>query len=158
METASSTRTIDASPEQVWALVSDVRTVRAYNPAVASVDLLSEHPSGLGARRRCRFHDGTDVVEEVVVSEPRARIRLELSEFSLPMKRLEAELSQVPTADGRTELTFSIHYEMKLGLLGRALAALAVQGKLEKTTATMLAGIAHHLATGEVVEPGTLAT
>lgn len=154
MQTASSSRILAVSPEQVWGLVADLRTVRAYNPAVASVDILTDSPTGLGAQRRCHFHDGTDVREEVVANEPGARLRLVLSEYSLPMKALESELWLAPTADGGTEVTFSIHYEMKMGIIGRALGATAVRSKLIKTTELVLAGLAHHLQTGETVEPG----
>jgi ribosome-associated toxin RatA of RatAB toxin-antitoxin module len=154
MQTASSTLVVDAPIERVWALIADLRTVRDYNPSVKSVDILTTSPTGLGAIRRCHFHDGTDVLEEVVTSDSGARLRLVLSEYALPMKRLESEFSLVTTAGDRTEVTFSIHYEMKLGILGQALSAIVVNGKLVKTTATMLAGLAHHLATGETVEPG----
>ncbi len=154
MQTASSTLVVDASPERVWALIADLRTVRNYNPSVKSVDILTDSPTGLGSQRRCHFHDGTDVREEVVTSDPAGCLRLVLSEFSLPMNRLESEFSLAPTPDGRTEVTFAIHYEMKMGILGRAVGAVVVKGKLVKTTATMLAGLAHHLATGDVVEPG----
>ena len=41
-----------------------------------------------------------------------------------------------------------------IALLVASLGVLAVNRKLVETTATMLAGMAHHLATGETVEPG----
>lgn len=138
-------------------MISDLRTVREYNAAVRSVDLLTEATGGLGAQRRCHFHDGTDVREEVIGLDEGSRIRLALSEYSMPMKRLESELSLVPTADGGTEVTFAIHFEMKLGVLGSMFASAAVVPKLTKVTASALAGLDHHLRTGETVEPGSLA-
>ena len=153
MQEAHTTRTIHATPEQVWNLVSDLRTVQQYNPTVTSVDLLTDAAGGLGAQRRCHFADGTDVREEIIASDEGQRLRLSLSEFSLPMKQLESEITLAPTADGKTQVTFTIAYDMKLGLLGRAMGATVVHHQLGKATAKMVAGMAHHLATGEEVGP-----
>lgn len=158
MQTASSTRIVRADPETVWGLVSDVRTVQRYNPTVASVDVLGDATSGVGASRRCNFVDGTDVREVVVAADPRERLRLELSEFSLPMKRLESEIQLSPgPEDGTTEVTFAIDYDMKLGPLGKALGATVIKNQLGKVTARVLAGMDHHLATGETIGPDFVA-
>ncbi|MFT4627943.1 MAG: ribosome-associated toxin RatA of RatAB toxin-antitoxin module [Myxococcota bacterium] len=144
-------RVVRASPEAVWAIVSDVTTVAQYHPSVATADLLSASATGLGATRRCNFHDGSSVREEVVdVSEGR-RVRLALSEFSVPMKRLEAEISLAPAPGGHTEVTFEIAFVIKGGALGQLMGALVVKRQLDAVAAKVLSGLDHHAATGETV-------
>lgn len=152
MQHAQSTRRISAAPEAVWALVSDVTTVARYHPAVSSADLLSPNKTGLQAARRCNFYDGTAVREEVIDLDEGRRLRLGLSEFSLPMKRIEAETTIVPSPDGGSEVTFTIAYEVKYGVIGKLLGATAVRKQLTQVTAKYLAGIDYHLSTGEVVD------
>ncbi|MCO4747031.1 MAG: SRPBCC family protein [Proteobacteria bacterium] len=150
---------ISAATEQVWELISDVTTIVRFHPTVWEVDLLSEQASGRGAARRCHFTDGTDVREVVTASEPNRRLHIELSEFSMPMNKVEAEwLLEPGVAPGTTKVTFEIQYEMKLGILGKALGALAVNGKLRQVTESVLAGLEKHLSTGELIGPqGTAA-
>jgi ribosome-associated toxin RatA of RatAB toxin-antitoxin module len=125
--------------------------VTSWHPGVASADLLSERPTGLHAARRCNFHDGTNVREEVIDVEEGRRVRMRLSEFSLPMKRLEAEFSVATTPAGRTEVTFAIYYEAKWGVLGQVMGALVVRRQLAAMARKVLAGLDHHMTTGETV-------
>lgn len=153
MQHVTVTRGVQASPAQVWALISDLTTVDRYHPMVKSVDLLSDEPSGLAASRRCNFHDGSDVREEVVAVEDGERIHISLSEFSMPMKQLEAEWRVASRSDGTTDVTFEISYLMKMGFVGKALGATAVRGKLRKMMSSVLSGLDRHLATGESIGP-----
>jgi ribosome-associated toxin RatA of RatAB toxin-antitoxin module len=151
MQHASNTRRVHASPEAVWALVADVTTIDRYHPSVKSADLLSPAATGVGATRRCNFHDGSDVREEVVEMEEGRRVKLALSEFSLPMKRIEAEFQVAPADDGLADVTFTVSYEVKYGPLGRLLGATVVRKQLRAMTARVVAGLDHHLRTGERV-------
>ncbi len=151
MQHAGATRVLRAPIDTVWPLVADVTAVQRWHPSVKTADLLSPKPTGLGAARRCNFYDGTDVREEVVDLEEGRRVRLRLSEFSVPMKRLEAEVTLSPLGDGQTEATFELSYEMKFGPLGKVMGALMVRRSLVKVANTVLAGLEHHASTGEIV-------
>ncbi len=151
MQDASATRTVHATTAQLWPLIADVRAIEHWNPNVDTVDLLSEQPTGLGAARRCNFYDGTNVREEVVELEEEGRVRLELSEFSLPMKQLYAEISIAPKADGGAEITFALDYEVKFGPLGKLMGATVIRGQMKKMAARILAALDHHVATGETI-------
>ncbi len=69
MQQASSTRIIQASPARVWEIIADVTSIERWHPSVASADLLSDRRTGIGAARRCNFHDGTHVREDVIAEE-----------------------------------------------------------------------------------------
>lgn len=89
--------------------------------------------------------------EEVVDLEDGSRIRLQLSEFSVPMKELQAEIRVSPAPNGTTEVSFDIGYVMKSGVLGKLMGATAVRRQLNQVTAKVLAGLGHHATTGELV-------
>ncbi len=151
MQNVKATRTINATPATLWPLIADVTTIDRWSAAVATVDLLSDEPTGMGAARRCNFYDGTSVREDIVELEQEKVVRLKLSEFSAPMKRLEAEISLRPVADGQTEVGFEMFYVVKWGLLGRLMGATLVRRMMRKVASGSLAGLEHHVNTGETV-------
>ncbi len=151
MQSAATTRVIHATAEAVWEVLRDVTTIARFHSAIASVDLLTQSPTGLHAARRCNFRDGTSVREDVTELEEQHRLRFELSEFAMPMKRLQAEFRLAPGAPGSTEVTFEIFFEPKFGPLGKMLGALAIRGQLVKVGNKLLAGLDHYLMTGESV-------
>ncbi len=157
MSLVTATRLIHASPETVWALIADVTTVGAWHPSVKTADLLSPEPTGLGATRRCNFYDGTSVIETVTGVEEGRSVHFELSEFSLPMARFEAELTLTATPNGTSQLTFVLDYDLKYGVLGSLMNLLAVRGQMSKLMNNVLAGLDHHLKTGEEIGEGWLA-
>ncbi len=152
MQTVTVTRIVHAPHSTVWALVADVTSIVKWHPSVASVDLLSPEPTGVGAARRCNFHDGTSVREDVTELVEGERLRLVLTEFKLPMKRFEVDVALTPASNGTTQVTFTMNYEIKFGLLGRAMNALVVRGQMNKLIGTVLAGLDHHSATGEFID------
>jgi len=154
MQTVIVTRIVHASQDTVWQLIDDVTKVVDWHPMVASVDLLSDAPTGLGAARRCNFHDGTSVEEKVTERVEGQRIRVALSEFSMPMKRFDAQISLTPASDQTTQVTFEMFYEVKFGVLGKAMNVLMVRGQMSKLLNTVLAGLDHHAATGQLVGEG----
>lgn len=141
---------IHAPQDQVWSLLSDVTTVNKYHPLVKSVDLLSPNKTGIGATRVCHFEDGTSVTEKVV-HDANGRIAFELSNFSLPMKEFDAELSVKPLITNETDLTFTLHFQPKYGFIGKLMGKYVVKPKMKELLRNVMAGVARHLATGETI-------
>lgn len=144
MQTVSATQTINVDLTAVWPLISDVTQIAHWHPSIASVDLLTAKPTGLHAARRCNFKDGTSVREEVVDLSEAKKIRFRLSEFSVPMKRLELQIETTAASVRATSVTLSLHYEVKFGLLGRLLGATVMRRELGKMAARILAGLASY--------------
>ena len=147
----STTRAIKgSSPEAVLDLLADITTVDRWNTHVKKVELASTKKQGLGASRVCHFHDGTSLKETVTEMDD-SHIKMEVSEFSLPLNEMSIEFTVSPStryADG-TDLTFSAHYNVKYGPIGYLLGVTVLKMKLHDVQTKILAGIDHHLATGE---------
>ncbi len=151
MNTVTITRNVSADLDTTWAQIADVTAVERWHPAVKTADLLSASATGLGASRRCNFYDGTSVVETVVELRDGESVRLELTEFSMPIKAFEAAISVRPVSDQVTQVTFELDYEMKFGLLGSLMNALVVKGQMSQMINRVLAGLDHHVSTGELI-------
>ena len=63
MATMSTAGRIDASPDRVWAAVSDFGGLDAYFPPVARVEASG---SGIGMERQCTFPDGAQISETLL--------------------------------------------------------------------------------------------
>jgi uncharacterized protein YndB with AHSA1/START domain len=157
MQTVTARRLIPADAGVLWPLISDVTQIAHWHFNIARVDLLSSSATGTGAARRCNFHDGTSVREDVVAVEEGHRVRVELSEFSVPMKHIELEIALREQSDGDTETVLTLRYVMKFGLIGKILGATAVRRQLTGVAYKLLAGLEHHATTGQDVGQGFFA-
>ena len=110
------TLVIDATPEAVWAVLSNFMHVDEYAPLVKSVDALTDGEDGVGSKRRCHFENGTSVVEEVIEWEDNQSYRVQLSDMAaLPFEEMIADLAVVPSEGGRTKVIWGANYRMKYG-------------------------------------------
>ena len=151
MATVTATRRIDSDIESVWAQIADVTLVENWHPGVATADLLSTDPTGLGATRQCNFYDGSDVVEEIVELHDDHTMRVEIRDFDGPMKSFEATWSLIALESGATQITLTMNYEMKLNILGNAMDVLVVKRRMPKLLNKVLARLEHHVMSGEIV-------
>jgi ribosome-associated toxin RatA of RatAB toxin-antitoxin module len=157
MQTVSARRLIPVGAGILWPLISDVTQIAHWHFNIATVDLLSGRQTGVGAARRCNFHDGSSVREDVVAVEDGRKVRMELSEYSVPMKHLELEIALREQSKGVTEAILTLRYVMKFGVIGKIMGATAVRKQLTGVATKLLAGLEHHANTGEVVGKGFFA-
>lgn len=72
-------RTITASPEQVFRTVSDIDNLPNTSPDIQRIDFLTEKTSGVGTRfRETRAHKGKTMVTELEVTEYVANRRVRM--------------------------------------------------------------------------------
>jgi ribosome-associated toxin RatA of RatAB toxin-antitoxin module len=151
MSSVTKTIIVATTPAKAWALISDVSTVQKWHPKVDTSPVLSESSVGIGATRRCNFYDGTSVVEEVVDQEPGKFLKVELSEFSMPLSSASAELGLRSLSSDRTEVSISMEYETKFGPIGWVMDAVMMKSMMGKVFEQVLDGLKHHLETDELI-------
>jgi len=120
--------TIDASPERIWEVLSDLTAMRDYMPGIETVALTSERSEGVGASRHCVFKDGVELSERVAQWREGAGYVLETTAFKgVPMLSnvitFEIQDSTSSWADvdaghagETTTVKQSMRYEMKGGI------------------------------------------
>lgn len=117
---------VDASPGRVWDILTRLDALQEYDPAIARVTCLPGASSGPGAARQCDLRAGGWFRERVTVWEPHRAVAFELRECTLPVRRLHHHYTLTPEGSG-TRVEQRMEYELKHGLLGRALDALFVR-------------------------------
>lgn len=152
---ATVTRSIEASYDEIWPLLSDLTKVVDYHPNVSSVDLITSNKEGVGAARICHFFDGTSVTE--TVSEADAKhLKLQLSEFTAPLDELHAEMDSKALSERATEVTFHLSYTVKYGPLGFLMGVTLIKPQMKKLATSVLLGLDNHVHGRPVKKKGKM--
>lgn len=122
---------INATPEEVWAVLGRYMHIYEFAPLVVATDALTEGEDGVGSKRRNKFENGTSLVEEVTRWEPNQRQTIVASELdAFPLREAIADITIVDLKDGRSSVTWILNYSVKYGpfgwLLGNTLMKLGL--------------------------------
>ncbi len=155
MSNVTVSRTIPASPQAVWALLSDFGSIERWSAAIERSPINPGTPDrGVGAERHCHLYDGNHIQERVVEVVDLQRLGIEVIASSMPLASAHAVFVLTPTGDGGTEVTMTWDYVVKFGILGRAMDAMMLNRSMTGSLSRLLAGLEHHVVTGERVEKG----
>ncbi len=149
MSTIKVTHTYSQSPSTVFATLNDFAGIHRFHPLLESSPRVEGTPAnGAGAERVCNLYDGNTLHERIVSAETDQWLVVEIVDTSMPMARGGGRFDLAPTASGGTELTMTMDFEMKMGLLGKALDKLVVARKFKANLELLLAALHEHLETG----------
>jgi len=150
MSNLQRTLTIPAPAAAVWNTLKDFGGIHRWHPKVERSPLLSSNNEGLGAERVCHFHDGTSVREEIVEYIDGQRMRVSLSEFSMPLERADAILEVRAVSATSSEVTMTMDYDVKYGPLGWVMNNLMMQPMLGKLLGQILESLGEHVVSDGV--------
>ncbi len=148
---AETTLRIDASASKVWEIISDFSSVERYSAKVQHSPIVGATTHGVGTQRRCTFYDQSTVMEEIVDYTEGKQLRIALSEFSMPLKSLEAVMEVTPVTETSCDVLFRMEYVVKYGPAGWMLGSTVMKGVIRGVTRDVLRGLAYHAVTGKVV-------
>ena len=151
MTAVSTDHTMPASADRVWVALAAFETIDTFHPLVERVTMSSQQPRGLGAIRTCHFYDGTSVDEKVLRWREGEGYEVELSNFSMPLKRAKARIEVHPDGADRSVVRFSMEYTVKWGPLGWVMGQVMMKPMMRGMFAKVLRGLEHHVRTGENV-------
>lgn len=126
MHSVTETTIINASVSDVWKSWDDFANIDRFNPNLSrSFSIDEKGVTGLGARRQCDFTDGRNFVrEEIVEYFPEQKMRVDIYNGSLPLKKAQGVIEMRSLGPQQTEISFSIEFLPKMGLLGRLMVPL----------------------------------
>ncbi len=135
---------INAPVERVFGVLSDLESVRHYNPLVDTVSIISPNKTGVGSARHCVFKDGKFAKEKVTASVPNQSISFDLYKHQWPLAymRWTNRLQQEGT---QTRLIADTEYAPSMGFLGRLMDALMMKRQFGKIIAQSLAQMKAHI-------------
>lgn len=154
MPTVTVTRDISAPLAQVWDVLRDFGNTADYNPAVPVSAQVGDTREAVGAQRRCDVNaSGSKWVLEQITDWDAANHRYSLEMIDgpgrPPVERFTVDIEATESGTDHTTVSMTASMQtkgMRQGLMGKA-----AKPMLTKVFGQVLAGLAHHVATGEKV-------
>jgi len=145
---------INAPIQKVWQVIDDFGGVYKYHPVVEKSPMLSENATGLGAKRRCEFYDNTSVVEEITEYKPGEYLKVEVSEFSMPLKSMTGIMRIKSVDNTTTAVTIELDFVVKGGILGELMGVLMMRPMMKGMMLKVLKSLEYHVISGKQVGNG----
>ena len=143
---------VNVPAEKIWQVLEDYSGVENFAATITSSPIVGDIKSGLGAKRKCTFNDGSSLVEEIIEFNQGQGYKMELSEYPYPLKSMFAEM-RVKKIDANTsELFMSSDFIVKGGPLGWLMGTLLMSPMMKGVFKKVMSGLAYHAATGERVD------
>ena len=135
----------------IWKTLENYGGIEMYAPTIKSSPIVGEQQTGLGAKRRCTFADGSSLVETIVDYEEGEGYRMELSEYSFPLKYMFADVYVKPISEQASEVTMSTDFLVKAGPLGWLMGFFLMRPIMKGAFGKVMSGLAYYSETGETV-------
>ncbi len=149
MRTVARQIEIDAPIERVWAVLGDFGAVYKWNPTVTHSSLIAGEGTGVGAERSCTVAGFGDITERAIAWEEGKSMTVEISGAPM-LKSAKGTLELEAHGDG-TRVTMHVDYQTSMGPIGALMGATIMKRKFGQTVDQALAGLRHHVLTGEEV-------
>jgi ribosome-associated toxin RatA of RatAB toxin-antitoxin module len=132
---------INASPDKVWSVLTDITALEKYDPTVLGSDLVSTNRNGIGATRKVRMKDGKNwFVEKVTGWEQGKALSFQLTDCSFPINSLSHSYSFSSDGTGTT-VRQVMTYEVKFGMLGKFMDRLMIRKQTDKGIKLFMGGL-----------------
>ncbi len=137
---------------KIWEVLEDFSSVERYASTIKTSPIVGDKLSGLGTKRLCTFYDGTSLVEEIVDYQEGEGFRMKLSDFSYPLKYMNAEM-RVKEIDSKiTELSISSDFVVKGGPFGWLMGFFIMRPMMKGVLEKQMKCLAYHCATGKRID------
>jgi len=148
-------RTLGHAVGRVWSVLEDFGGIHRWSAGVESSPIDPATPErGVGAVRNCHLYDGNHIEERVTESIEDEALGIDIVSTSMPLRSANARFALEATSDGGTEVTMTMDYVVKFGVVGKAMNALMLERMMTKSLTNLLAALDEHLKTGNLIEKG----
>lgn len=145
---------IDAPKDKVWDILADYGAVSNWAPTISESQSTTEATRGVGAERGCEHEKMGHIEERIVAWDEGSSLSYDVIKgLPFPMKSLNNVWSVSDARDGAV-VTLTMTFRMGFGPLG-ALPALMARPLMRKEMGITLAGLKHHVETGQLVDSDT---
>ncbi len=140
---------IDAPVQQVWEVLADFGGVYRWAPSVTNSYSTSENNSGPGASRH-RDTAGRGI-DEYITEWNEGRDFTYFAASSVGLISEAATTWSVERQGDKTLVRSELRYSLRFGPHGALMNALILRRRLEQALDKPLAGLKHHVKTGELI-------
>ena len=141
---------IDAPPDKVWSVLADLGSIYKWNPGVAKSHSTSELTQGEGATRHCDLDDKNHLEERAFDWREGESFKIDVFESTLPLASNIVSFQIAPAGDA-TRVSVTADYKLKFGPIGALMDVLFGKRMLQRGFDDMMAGLKHHIETGELI-------
>lgn len=142
---------VNLPADKLWAILADFSSVEHFAATIKSSPIVGDIQSGLGAKRCCTFNDGSSLVEEIIEFQDGQGFKMELSEHSLPLKSMFAEMKVTAIDANSSEVYMSADFVVKGSPLGWIMGHLIMRPVMKGVFKKLMSGLAYYRETGERV-------
>lgn len=135
----------------IWHVMKDFSSVERFATTIITSPIVNDISSGLGAKRKCTFKDGSSLVEEIVEFQEGQGYKMELSEFSLPLKNMQVEMRVKEIDANSSEIFMSSDFVVKAGPVGWLMGHFIMRPVMKGVFKKLMSGLAYHCVTGKLV-------
>jgi len=143
---------VNVSAEKIWAVLQDFASVEKFAPEIKSSPIVNDTTTGVGAKRKCTFNDGSSLVEEIVEYNEGEGYTMELSEHTLPLKSMLAQMKVKAIDEHSSEITMSADFVVKGGPFGWLMGQFLMRSVLKGVFKKVMTGLAYYVVTGNAIE------
>lgn len=141
---------INAPKQKVWNIVSDLGSIYKFNPGVSKSYYATDQIEGIGAARICELQPAGKILETVKNWNEGSGFLLQIEpiEKAPPVKDFSGLFELEGLNHHSTQISVTINYGMKLGVIGILLNKLIIQSKMEEGIEALLEGLKLHTEKG----------
>jgi len=143
---------VNVPAEKIWEVLNNFSSVEKFATTIKSSPIVGDKNTGLGAKRLCTFNDGTSLIEEIVDYQEGQGFKMELSEFSLPLKSMLAEMKVKKVDANTSDIFMASDFVVKGGPFGWLMGSLLMRPMMKGVFKKLLSGLAYYSATGKEIE------
>lgn len=133
--------TINASPDKIWNILTDLELLDKTDPAVKKATLISENKTGLNAKRKVLMQDDKNWFDEkITVFKPNEELVYQLTDCSFPIKGLKHAYS-FQKIGNQTKVQQVMEYTVKFGFIGLLLDKMMVGKQFNSGINKFLTGL-----------------
>ena len=140
---------IDAPAERVWEVLADFAAAEKWSPTVTHSARVGELANGVGAERSCAVAGLGDVTERVVAWDEGKGFTIEI--FGAPIVKSLRSAWSIEDRGDQTVLSVRAEFEPNVMPDAGAPDEAAIIAGMNETVEQTLAGLRHHVQTGELV-------
>ena len=142
---------VNLPASKVWQVLENYAGIEKFASTITSSPIINDIESGLGAKRRCTFQDGSSLVEEIIDYKEGQGYTMVLSDYSLPLKSMQATIGVKAIDANRSEIFMAADFVVKGGPFGWLMGACLMRPIMKGVFKKVMTGLAYHVETGELI-------
>jgi len=140
---------VNVPASKIWEVLKDFSSAENYSVEIATSPIINDIQSGLGAKRKCSFNNGTSLVEEIIEYKEGNGYKMALSESSMPMKYMNTAMWVTEIDSKSSEIKMEAEFGMKGGPLGWLMGAFMMKPMMKGLFYKVMTGLAFYCVDGK---------